>query len=123
LPGVGVVGTFWRPVLDEAVPHLLDRGLVVDLRSSDYAAMWRPRAEIARRTVRVRVLSPLPSGGRGVVSYPSKFAKGRLAGALIQRAASGAKVRTAADVATAWLDDGGPYAEVERDDLVIVHTR
>jgi hypothetical protein len=123
LPGVGVVGTFWRPVLDEAVPSLLDRGLVVDLRSSDYAAMWRPRGEIARRTVRVRVLSPLPGGGRGVVSYPSKFAKGRLTGALMRRAASGAAVRTAADVVAAWLDVGGPYAEVERDDLVIVHTR
>ena len=123
LPGIGVAGTFWRPVLDETMPRLLDRGLVVDLRSSDYAAMWRPRGDIARRTVRVRVLSPLPSGGRGVVSYPSKFAKGRLTGALLQRAARGERLRSAADVAAAWLDDGGPVAEVERDDLVIVHTR
>jgi hypothetical protein len=41
----------------------------------------------------------------------------------MSRAASGAAVRTAADVVAAWLDVGGPYAEVERDDLVIVHTR
>jgi hypothetical protein len=123
LPGVGVAGTFWRPVLDAAMPQLLDRGLIVDLRSSDYAAMWRPRGELAGRTVRVRVLSPLPAGGLGVVSYPSKFAKGRLAGALLRRESSGTRVRTAADVAAAWLDDGGPHAEVERDDLVIMHTR
>ena len=44
LPGIGVAATFWRPVLGVTVPALLAPGLVVDLRSSDYAAMWRPRA-------------------------------------------------------------------------------
>ncbi|MGH8861270.1 MAG: peroxide stress protein YaaA, partial [Jatrophihabitantaceae bacterium] len=95
LPGIGVAGTFWRPVLDEVLPILLGRGLVIDLRSSDYVAMWRPRGALAERVVQVRVLSPLPGGGRGVVSYPSKFAKGRLAAALVRRAAAGGAVRTA----------------------------
>lgn len=122
LPGVGVAATFWRPVLDAALPHLLDRGLIVDLRSSDYAAMWRPRGAEAARTVTVRVLSPLPGGGRGVVSYPSKFAKGRLAAALVRRAAAGGRVGCADDVAAAWLEDGGAGAEVTSAGLVVVHT-
>ncbi len=123
LPGVGVVATAWRPVLDEAMPALLGRGLVVDLRSGDYAAMWRPRGELAERTVRVRVLSPLPAGGRGVVSYPSKFAKGQLAAALVRRLAAGDQLRTADDVANTWLAAGGIDAEVDAADLVVIHTR
>jgi cytoplasmic iron level regulating protein YaaA (DUF328/UPF0246 family) len=127
LPGIGVAGTFWRPVLDEAMPQLLDRGLVVDLRSSDYSAMWRPRGDIARRTVRVRVLSPLPGGGRGVVSFPSKYAKGRLTGALLKRHTGGLPVRTAEDVAQAWLECGGVSAEVSAPHAgprtVVLHTR
>jgi uncharacterized protein len=122
LPGLGVAGTFWRPVLDVALPQLAGSGLIVDLRSSDYAAMWRPRGELAARTVGVRVLSPLPNGGRGVVSYPSKFAKGRLAAALVRRAAGGQPVETAEDVAAAWLTGGGPAAEVTAPDSVVVHT-
>jgi len=122
LPGVGAAATAWRPVLDHALPTLLDRGLVVDLRSSDYAAMWRPRGELADRTVRVRVLSPLPSGGRGVVSYPSKFAKGRLAAALVRRIAAGEQLRTAEDVAATWTADGGTDAEVSAPGQVIIHT-
>ena len=102
LPGVGVAGTFWRRTLDSALPPLLGRGLVVDLRSTDYAAMWRPDAQLARRVVTVRVLSPTPSGRLAVVSFASKLAKGRLAAALLQRAAGGEPVRSAADVAAAW---------------------
>src|SRR4051812_25069257 len=41
LPDLGTVTGIWRPVLDESLPVLLDGHLVVDLRSSDYAAMWR----------------------------------------------------------------------------------
>lgn len=122
LPGVGVAATFWRPVLTAAMPQLLGRGLVVDLRSSDYAAMWRPSGEEAARTVAVRVLSPLPGGGRGVVSYPSKFAKGRLAAALVRRSAAGHRLDRAEDVAQAWLDDGGAAAEVSSSALVVLHT-
>jgi cytoplasmic iron level regulating protein YaaA (DUF328/UPF0246 family) len=122
LPRLGVAATFWRPVLADVVPRLVGAGLVVDLRSSDYAAMWRPRGELATRTVAVRVLSPLPGGGRGVVSYPSKFAKGELAAALVRRAAAGDPVERAEDVAAAWLAAGGGAAEVVAPDRVVVHT-
>lgn len=125
LPGIGVAATFWRPVLTSAMPDLLGRGagLIVDLRSSDYAAMWRPRGALAERTVQVRVLSPLPAGGRGVVSYPSKFAKGELAGALARAVATGRTVQAAHDVAEIWREHSGQHAEVAATDLVVVHTR
>ena len=103
LPGLGIAGTFWRPVLDEVLPARLGRGLVVDLRSSDYAAMWRPGRSLAGRVIGVRVLSPAPRGGHAVISYNSKFAKGRLAAELIRRVARKQPVATADDVAAAWL--------------------
>ena len=111
LPGIGVAGTFWRPRLDEVLPALLGRDMVVDLRSSDYAAMWRPRAALAERVIAVRVLSPLPRGGYGVISYNSKLAKGRLAAALLSREAAGLPCRGVDDVVAAWLDAGGRGAE------------
>lgn len=122
LPGVGVVGTYWRPVLDEHLPALLGRGPIVDLRSSDYAAMWRPRGDLARRVITVRVLSPLPKGGHGVISYNSKFAKGRLAAALFERAASGAAPKSAHDVLAAWTDATGEHGELSGDASVVLFT-
>jgi hypothetical protein len=122
LPGIGVAATFWRPLLDTAVPALLGRGPVVDLRSSDYAAMWRPKGRDADRMIRVRVLSPLPKGGSGVVSYPSKYAKGRLAAALVRRCAAGRPVRGPEDVVSAWLDVDGPHGETESDGQVVLYT-
>jgi hypothetical protein len=123
LPGIGVAGTYWRPRLDVVLPQLLrGRGPVIDLRSSDYAAMWRPRGELAERTISVRVLSPLPAGGTGVVSYPSKFAKGRLASALVRRAAGGASVTGIEDVAAAWLATGGPDADIAAPGRVVLYT-
>lgn len=63
LPGLGTAGSFWRHALLPVVPELLGSGLVVDLRSTDYASMWRPDARRAHRVVTVRVLSPAPRGG------------------------------------------------------------
>jgi hypothetical protein len=113
VPGVGIVGTYWRPRLEEALPSLLGHGLIIDLRSGDYAAMWRPRGDSASRVVTVRVLSPTPSGAHAVVSYPSKFAKGVLTAALLERAAGGYDVTSVDDVAAAWRDCGGAGARVQ----------
>jgi cytoplasmic iron level regulating protein YaaA (DUF328/UPF0246 family) len=107
LPGLGIVGTYWRSVLRTVLPPMLGRGLVIDLRSSDYAAMWRPAPELASRVLTVRVLSPAPRGGHAVQSYASKLAKGRLAAALVARAAAGESVEAVDDVVTAWADCPG----------------
>lgn len=112
LPGLGTAATFWRPCLDEVVPGLVRRGLIVDLRSSDYAAMWRPKAELARRVVSIRVLSPAPRGGHAVISHASKLAKGRLAAALVRRVDSGLVVGCTDDVVAAWADCGGVDARL-----------
>ena len=109
LPGIGVAGTFWRPRLAELLPALLDSGPVVDLRSTDYAAMWQPTANsaVAGRLIAIRVLSPTPSGRLAVVSYRSKLAKGRLAAALLERQAAGQRISGPADVLAAWSGLGG----------------
>ncbi len=113
LPGLGIAGTYWRPVLTGYLPGVLGKDLVVDLRSSDYAAMWRPTREQAQRVLTVRVLSPKPDGSLGVLSYPSKYAKGRLAAALAQLEADGHRIRSARDVVEAWRARGdGPAADL-----------
>jgi cytoplasmic iron level regulating protein YaaA (DUF328/UPF0246 family) len=111
LPGLGVAGTFWRAALRDVVPVMLGRGLVVDLRSGDYAAMWRPDATIARRLLTVRVLSPNQRGGHAVLSYQSKFAKGRLARGLVTRAAAGLPVEGIDDVVATWQACDGAGCE------------
>ncbi|MEP7019493.1 MAG: peroxide stress protein YaaA [Pseudonocardiales bacterium] len=111
LPGLGIVGTFWRRALQDVVPAMLGRGLVVDLRSGDYSAMWRPDAAQAGRVLTIRVLSPNQRGGYAVLSYPSKFAKGRLAAALITRTAAGEPVEHLHDVAAAWRECGGARSQ------------
>jgi uncharacterized protein len=55
LPGVGPLARHWRGPLAEVLPGLVGRGLVVDCRSSTYAAAWVPEGELAARWVRVRV--------------------------------------------------------------------
>jgi cytoplasmic iron level regulating protein YaaA (DUF328/UPF0246 family) len=124
LPGVGIAGTSWRPVLDDVMPVLLGgprNGLVVDLRSSDYQAMWRPTGALAERTITVRVLSPLPGGGHGVVSYPSKYAKGRLAAVLLSAETAGTRVSSVEQVAELWREDTGHAADVQDARTLTVH--
>lgn len=55
LPGVGPLAGFWRAHLEGVLPAQAGRGLVVDCRSSTYAAAWAPTGELARRWVAVRV--------------------------------------------------------------------
>jgi cytoplasmic iron level regulating protein YaaA (DUF328/UPF0246 family) len=122
LPGIGAAGSYWRPALDQHMPGLLGRGLIVDLRSSDYAAMWRPGSVLRDRVVTVRVLSPLPGGRYGVVSYNSKLGKGKLAAQLFRRAGAGAEPQDAQDVVAAWTDAGGARGEVATPSSVTLYT-
>ncbi|WP_210651711.1 peroxide stress protein YaaA [Nocardioides sp. SYSU D00065] len=90
LPEVGSVAGAWREVLGDAITDAMRNGLLVDLRSSTYAAFWRPTPDLGRRVATVRVLHE--SGGRRtVVSHFNKATKGRIVRALLE---DGADPRT-----------------------------
>lgn len=97
LPEVGPVAGVWREALGPAVDQALGRGLLVDLRSSMYAAFWRPPAELAARVATVRVLHEV-DGARKVVSHFNKATKGRIVRALLE---DGADPHTPAALADA----------------------
>lgn len=55
LPDVGPLASFWKPHLDEPLTEAAGRGVIVDTRSSTYAASWSPSGESAKRWVHIRV--------------------------------------------------------------------
>jgi cytoplasmic iron level regulating protein YaaA (DUF328/UPF0246 family) len=79
LPGLGPLAAAWRPVLGQTLTAAAgSRGVVVDCRSSVYAAAWTPAGALAGRTAAVRVLRDGP-GGRTVVSHLAKHTRGEVA--------------------------------------------
>jgi len=82
LPGVGSVAAHWRSALTDTMEAAAHQGLLIDLRSSTYAAFWRPSPEVAARTATVRVLHEV-NGQRKVVSHFNKATKGRIVRALL----------------------------------------
>jgi hypothetical protein len=104
LPTVGALTPYWRAALWNEMDHLLGDGLVVDLRSSDYAAMWRPAGPVREQVLSIRIVTEQPNGRLAVISYPSKYGKGRLARALVS---SRARITSPDDVADRWMDAGG----------------
>ncbi|MEW1611620.1 MULTISPECIES: peroxide stress protein YaaA [unclassified Streptomyces] len=81
LPGLGALGAYWRAAMESVMPEAAGGGLVLDLRSSAYAAAWKPRGEVAARTASVRVLQSRLVDGvekRSVVSHFNKATKGRM---------------------------------------------
>lgn len=121
LPGLGSVAGAWRGVLGEAVRAAMGRGLLVDLRSSTYAAFWRPEKDLAPRVATVRVLHE--SGGkRSVVSHFNKATKGRIVRALLE---DGADPRTPAALAETltrlgWhVEPGAASAKGTQLDVVV----
>jgi cytoplasmic iron level regulating protein YaaA (DUF328/UPF0246 family) len=107
LPGLGGVAAHWRGALDPVVRDAAGRGLVVDLRSSTYAAFWRPAPDFAHRVVTVRVLQEV-GGRRQVVSHFNKATKGRLVRALLEDGRDARSPRAFA----ALLTDLGWHVEV-----------
>ena len=102
LPGLGPVAGVWREALGPAVADALGTGLLVDLRSTTYAAFWRPPADLAGRVATVRVLHEV-DGRRQVVSHFNKATKGRLVRALLE---DGRDPRTPARLAHVLRDLG-----------------
>ncbi len=95
LPGLGPVAGVWRQALGPAVLEALGGGLLVDLRSTTYAAFWRPPADLGPRVVTVRVLLDT-AGRRSVVSHFNKATKGRITRDLLE---SGDQARTPGEMA------------------------
>jgi cytoplasmic iron level regulating protein YaaA (DUF328/UPF0246 family) len=121
VPGLGVVSAHWRSVLDPVVREAAGRGLVVDLRSSTYAAFWRPRRDYASAVATVRVLHQV-GAQRKVVSHFNKATKGRLVRALVQGRASPESPTDLADAIRdlGWnveLDPTSHQLDVTVDDL------
>ncbi|MCC9311070.1 peroxide stress protein YaaA [Kitasatospora sp. RB6PN24] len=77
LPPLGALGAYWRRESAEVLAREAADSLVLDLRSSAYAASWKPVGEVAARTATVRVLHE-KDGKRSVVSHFNKATKGRL---------------------------------------------
>jgi len=81
LPDVGRLASFWKPQLNEALAAATAGELLVDCRSSTYAAAWTPPPP---RTVAVNVFTEV-NGARKVVSHFAKHTRGELARHLLSR--------------------------------------
>ena len=106
LPGLGALGAYWRTPMAAVLPEAAANGLVLDLRSSAYAAAWKPKGELAGRTASVRVLH---APTRKVVSHFNKATKGRMVRSLLT---AGAVPQGPAELVEA-LRDLGYEVEVE----------
>jgi len=121
LPGLGPVAGVWRQHLGDAVLDAVGAGLLVDLRSTTYAAFWRPPADLAPRVATVRVLHD-DGRTRTVVSHFNKATKGRVVRGLLE---DGANPRTPAALADAlrslgWkVEEGEPTRAGTRLDVVV----
>jgi cytoplasmic iron level regulating protein YaaA (DUF328/UPF0246 family) len=100
LPGIGPLAAHWRAAMADVLPEAAGDGLVLDLRSSAYAAAWKPKGEVAGRTASVRVLH---APTRKVVSHFNKATKGRIVRNLLTE---GAEPGTPAELVTALRDLG-----------------
>jgi uncharacterized protein len=121
LPGLGPVTAVWRDALGPAVTAAMGDGLLVDLRSTMYAAFWRPPAELARRVATVRVLHEA-NGRRQVVSHFNKATKGRIVRAVLEDGGNPRTPGALADalVALGWkVEVGTPTRRGTQLDVVV----
>jgi hypothetical protein len=82
LPGVGPLASAWRPWLDPVLTPAAGRGVIVDCRSSTYAAAWPPSGPLVERWVHIAVPG---------ATHMAKHTRGRVARELC---ASGASPKT-----------------------------
>ena len=108
LPRLGTVAGRWRAPLPRVMRDIAGDGLLIDLRSGTYTALGKPPADLASRTVTMRVLHE-HQGTRKIVSHFNKATKGRIVRGLLESVADPATVDDLHDVLSAlgW--------QVERD--------
>lgn len=88
LPGQGSVASIWSKALKELLTQQLSGHVVVDLRSAEYGAMYRPTrgSDCLMLNIGVAKVNPA-TGKRSVVSHWAKHTRGLLAGALLEAVA------------------------------------
>jgi uncharacterized protein len=125
LPRLGPVTTLWRKALSGPLTELVGERLVLDLRSTSYAGMWRPAGlAAAARTVTIRVVHERTVGGelkRSVVSHWNKATKGRLVRSVL---VAGVEPKTPDEFAHALQDLGfrveaSPSASAGAFDVIV----
>lgn len=90
LPGQGSVASIWSKALKELLTQQLSGHVVVDLRSAEYGAMYRPTRGSDCLLLNIGVAKVNPATGkRSVVSHWAKHTRGLLAGALLRAVAGG----------------------------------
>lgn len=90
LPGQGTVASIWSKALKELLAQQLSGHVVVDLRSAEYGAMYRPTRGSDCLLLNIGVAKVDPATGkRSVVSHWAKHTRGLLAGALLEAVAGG----------------------------------
>jgi cytoplasmic iron level regulating protein YaaA (DUF328/UPF0246 family) len=120
-PGNGKVAAHWRAVLDPVLREAVGDGLLVDLRSSTYAAFWKPAADLAGRVATVRVLQQVGTQ-RKVVSHFNKATKGRIVRAVLQDGGAPASPAAFADQLRdlGWTVEVGPATRTGQQLDVVV---
>ena len=99
LPGQGSVASIWSKPLKELLAQQLSGHVVVDLRSTEYGAMYRPSRGGECLTLNIAVAKVNPATGkRSVVSHWAKHTRGLLAGALLRAVAGGQLAANEGDV-------------------------
>ena len=99
LPGQGSVASIWSKALKELLTQQLSGHVVVDLRSSEYGAMYRPACGGECLTLNIAVAKVNPATGkRSVVSHWAKHTRGLLAGSLLRAVAAGQLAASDGDV-------------------------
>ncbi|MEE6281138.1 YaaA family protein [Georgenia sunbinii] len=95
LPEVGPLAAFWRPHLGPVLTREAGSGVVVDCRSSGYAAAGRPTGPAAERWVQVQVPG---------ASHHAKYTRGLVAGFLCRTDARVSSVEQLAATLAAAFD-------------------
>lgn len=99
LPGQGSVASIWSKALKELLTQQLSGHVVVDLRSAEYGAMYRPTRGSDCLLLNIGVAKVDPATGkRSVVSHWAKYTRGLLAGALLEAVAGGQLAASEGDV-------------------------
>ncbi|MDX6249293.1 MAG: uncharacterized protein QOF10_2653 [Kribbellaceae bacterium] len=83
LPGLGPLASVWRDPLATSLDDAAGNSVIVDCRSSTYAAAWRPMGAQAAKWVAVSVVRER-GGVRSVVSHNAKHTRGLVARHLLE---------------------------------------